>query len=538
MIAYSPMGSGLLTGAMTRERAAGLAADDWRSKSAEFQEPKLSQNLALAERVKAVAERRKVSAGAVAAAWTLQNPAVTGAIIGARNTRQVEEVSSCRFTLDPEELAEIQADLPVRVNLQSIVPLRILFVPFGSEGDVNPLLWLASGMVARGHESSFLITPHYAPLVEERGYRWIPVGTNDDFLRFARDPRVWSRIQGPRMVLKGMLATLPAYRDAMATASRNFDLVVLSSLALGAASMAEAADRPRLTLHMQPALLRSIYECPVFMEELAWLRGAPRSIKRLFFALVDMLFWEPARKRLNRFRREEALPEIRNFFNDALHGAEGVAALFPRWFAPPQPDWPSRVRQFGFPVAHDPRPLSESLERFLSSGEPPVVWTHGSANFDIRHFQMRALEVSRKLNLRCLLISLDPPASLGHTAFHVAHARFEDVFPRCRAVVHHGGIGTMAKCIAAAVPQLIIHVRMTNPIMQTELSDWVSEERFHIAGWTRASLPQPCGSFSNQRSFRAGARIPGASRRDRPLSDVSDWAEQIAAEPSDPARHE
>ena len=109
VIAYSPMGSGLLTGAMTRERAAGLAADDWRSKSAEFQEPKLSQNLALAERVKAVAERREVSAGAVAAAWTLQNPAVTGAIIGARNTRQVEEVfPHTDLTLAPEELAEIQ----------------------------------------------------------------------------------------------------------------------------------------------------------------------------------------------------------------------------------------------------------------------------------------------------------------------------------------------------------------------------------------------------------------------------------------------
>lgn len=109
VIAYSPMGSGLLTGAMTRERAAGLAADDWRSKNAEFQEPKLSQNLALAERVKAVADRRNVSAGAVAAAWTLQNPAVTGAIIGARNTRQVEEVfPHADLTLAPEELAEIQ----------------------------------------------------------------------------------------------------------------------------------------------------------------------------------------------------------------------------------------------------------------------------------------------------------------------------------------------------------------------------------------------------------------------------------------------
>ena len=399
---------------------------------------------------------------------------------------------------------------------------------------MNPLLWLASGMVARGHEASFLITPHYAPLVEERGYRWIPVGTNEDFLRFARDPRVWSRIQGPRMVLEGMLTTLPAYRDAMATASRNFDLVVLSSLALGAASMAEAAHRPRLTLHMQPALLRSIYECPVFMEELAWLRGAPRSIKRLFFALVDMLFWEPARKQLNGFRREIALPDLRNFFNDALHGAEGVAALFPRWFAPPQPDWPPRVRQFGFPVAHNRRPLSESLESFLSSGEPPVVWTHGSANFDIQHFQLRALEVSRKLNLRCLFISLDPPASLGHNAFHVAHARFEDVFPRCSAVVHHGGIGTMAKCIAAAVPQLIIPRSHDQPdnadrIVRLGLGKALSYRRMNAHQLAPALRQLLQSEVISCRCKEFQEQVLATDT----LSDVSDWAEQIAAEPSD-----
>jgi aryl-alcohol dehydrogenase-like predicted oxidoreductase len=108
VIAYSPMGSGLLTGAMTRERAAKLPPDDWRSKNPEFQEPKLSQNLRLAERVKAVAERRGVPAGAVAAAWTLHSPAVTGAIVGARNARQAEEIfSHADLTLTPEEIAEI-----------------------------------------------------------------------------------------------------------------------------------------------------------------------------------------------------------------------------------------------------------------------------------------------------------------------------------------------------------------------------------------------------------------------------------------------
>jgi len=87
VIVYSPMASGLLTGAMTRERAARLPANDWRSRDVEFQEPKLSKNLALVERLRAVGERHGRPPGQVAIAWTLHHPAVTGRISGASETR-------------------------------------------------------------------------------------------------------------------------------------------------------------------------------------------------------------------------------------------------------------------------------------------------------------------------------------------------------------------------------------------------------------------------------------------------------------------
>ena len=337
-------------------------------------------------------------------------------------------------------------------------PLRVLFVPFGSEGDVNPLLWLAEGMAARGHLPTFMITPHYGHLVERRGLPWLPIGTEREFVRFFRDPHLWHKTRGPRTVIQGMLETLPAYGEAFAKAGSQFDLVVLSSLALGAASVAEAVGIPRLTLHMQPALFRSTYECPVFLEELSWLARSPRWAKRVFFKIVDRLLWETPRKTLNRFRSGLSLAPIRDFYLEGFHGAEGVAALFPRWFAPPQSDWPPKARQFGFPLVNSaPRRLSEPLEAFLETGDKPVLWTHGSANFDIRRFQRRALAISRELNLRCLLISLETPEGrCPEGAFHLTHAPFEDLFPRCQAVVHHGGIGTTAKCIAAGVPQFIV----------------------------------------------------------------------------------
>src|SRR5580693_332203 len=92
VIVYSPMASGLLTGAMTRERAANLPKDDWRRNNPEFREPNLSQNLELVERRKKVAGRYAAAPGARAGAWPLRLPAVTGAIVGARNAKQADEV--------------------------------------------------------------------------------------------------------------------------------------------------------------------------------------------------------------------------------------------------------------------------------------------------------------------------------------------------------------------------------------------------------------------------------------------------------------
>src|SRR5947199_1284872 len=109
VIVYSPMASGLLTGAMTRERAASLPNSDWRSRDLEFHEPKLSKNLALVERLRKVGERYGRPPGQVAIAWALQNPAVTGAIVGARNARQVEgNVGAADLQLTDEDIAEIE----------------------------------------------------------------------------------------------------------------------------------------------------------------------------------------------------------------------------------------------------------------------------------------------------------------------------------------------------------------------------------------------------------------------------------------------
>jgi aryl-alcohol dehydrogenase-like predicted oxidoreductase len=110
VIVYSPMGAGLLTGKMTRERVAAMPADDWRRRNPEFQEPKLSRNLELAELLAKIGKRHGRTAGEVAIAWTLNNPAVTAAIVGTRHPGQVSGVAGAlEFRLSPVEIEEIEA---------------------------------------------------------------------------------------------------------------------------------------------------------------------------------------------------------------------------------------------------------------------------------------------------------------------------------------------------------------------------------------------------------------------------------------------
>ncbi len=114
VIVYSPMASGLLTGAMTAERAAGLPENDWRRRNPEFQQPKLAQNLAIAERLQTVAARHGRSAGEAAIAWTLRDPVVTGAIVGARRADQVQGIiGAADFRLSAAEIAEVEGAVPV-----------------------------------------------------------------------------------------------------------------------------------------------------------------------------------------------------------------------------------------------------------------------------------------------------------------------------------------------------------------------------------------------------------------------------------------
>jgi aryl-alcohol dehydrogenase-like predicted oxidoreductase len=108
VICYSPMQSGLLTDSFTAERVSSLAADDWRARASEFQQPNLGRNLALRDALRPIAKRHDTSISSIAVAWTLTWPGVTGAIVGARTPKQVEGwIAAASLELAQQDLDEV-----------------------------------------------------------------------------------------------------------------------------------------------------------------------------------------------------------------------------------------------------------------------------------------------------------------------------------------------------------------------------------------------------------------------------------------------
>jgi UDP:flavonoid glycosyltransferase YjiC (YdhE family) len=166
-------------------------------------------------------------------------------------------------------------------------------------------------------------------------------------------------------------------------------------------------------------------------------------------------------------RAELGLPPVRRLLDEWWHSPERIIALYPPWYASPQPDWPRQLVLTGFPL-FDERGLTEAprpVLDFLDAG-PPIVFTAGSANRHAHAFFAEAIEACRLLGRRGLLVTRyadQLPPTLPDGVLHCSYIPFSEVLPRSAALVHHGGIGTTAQALAAGIPQLVMPMSHDQP---------------------------------------------------------------------------
>jgi rhamnosyltransferase subunit B len=155
------------------------------------------------------------------------------------------------------------------------------------------------------------------------------------------------------------------------------------------------------------------------------------------------------------------LPPVRRLYSHWLRSPQQVIGLFPDWFAAPQPDWPRQARLAGFVRVlpqHEGASLRADLLEFLAQGPPPVVFTAGTGMLHGAHFFLESIQACALSGQRGIVVTpyrQQLPQTLPTNIHYCEHAAFAELFPRASAVVHHGGIGTIAEALAAGAPQLV-----------------------------------------------------------------------------------
>lgn len=348
--------------------------------------------------------------------------------------------------------------------------MTILMMALGSAGDVHPNVGLGLELQRRGHRVVLVAPAVFEDLAARVGLEFVGVGTREAFEAALKNPDLWHPTRAFRVVARGLM--IPAMAEVYSLIERfhrEGDLLVTApATALGARVAQEALGVPLATIHLQPSMMRSVYQNPVFsLPDLSsW---APRFLKRWFFQLVDRWMIDPLLLAdLNGFRARFDLAPVRRVFHEWMHSPDLTLGLFPEWYAPVQPDWPASVQLTGFPL-YDERGARETppeLDAFLLAGEAPVVFTAGSAMMQGARFFQESVEVCKRLGVRGILLAQHPeqiPAQLPATVRHFAYVPFSQVLPRVAALVHHGGIGTTAQALAAGVPQLVVAMAHDQP---------------------------------------------------------------------------
>lgn len=352
---------------------------------------------------------------------------------------------------------------------------RIVFAAFGSLGDLHPYLAVARELQRRGHHPVIATFDGYHDAVEASGVGFAAMrpsmsGFGDPATIMQRLIDAW---RGPEYLVREMF--MPHVRESyedLARACENADLLVTHPLAFAGPLLAQKEGLRWASTVLSPLSLFSAADPPLFPAA-PWLEYA----RRLGVAPYRLALWIPRlmlrawERPLYALREELGLPspgpiaQMEGQYSPALN-----LALFSRALAAPQPDWPGNTVVCGFP-RYDGSPLDAAtqagLDAFLAAGGPPVAFALGSSAVMVAGgFWRHAIETARRLDRRAILVTGAPPEQLGALPGSVRafqYLPYSAVFPRAAAIVHSGGIGTLAQALAAGRPQLIVPVAFDQP---------------------------------------------------------------------------
>jgi len=348
--------------------------------------------------------------------------------------------------------------------------LRIVLSNIGTYGDTNPLIAIALELKRRGHTPVMAVPAVYEPKIRPLGLEFHAVRPDIDPTNTILVEMIYDVKHGTERGLRDFLfpSLRQTYDDLLdaATKPERADLLLLGELNYAGPLVAEVTGIPWASYVLAPLSFFSAFDPPVLPPYPRLARadkavpGFGRVIKRVA-RFVSRKWPEP----IYELRRELGLPKGANPLFDAKHSPSLVLALFSRVLGVEQKDWPEHTLITGF-CYYDAdagnQALPSNLEKFLSEGAPPVVFTLGSAAvLAAGKFYEFSARAAIKLGIRAaMLIGTDPrnrlQTAVPDSICVAEYAPYSELFNRSAMVVHQGGVGTTAQCLRAGKPMLIM----------------------------------------------------------------------------------
>ena len=341
--------------------------------------------------------------------------------------------------------------------------MQIVLLAIGSHGDVLPFLAIGAELRRRKYSVTLAAPASFQDLAVSAGLSFHPLGTRSDFDTVVQDADLWHPRRGPALLLRFMSSLTEEIYDWLASQCRAGDLIVAQPACLAARLAQERHGLSLATVHVAPFLIESRYDPPT-LPGLPLPGFLPARLRHWIGRGADTYVIGPAvLPTFNAFRAKLGLGPVRRL-RYWWNSPDRLLLMFPPWYAPPQKDWPLQAVQVGFGIADrlgDQPSLTPELEAFLQAGSAPLAFTYGSAMRLGSEFFEKAVALCRRMNRRGVLLAPQEgqvPAGLPAEILHQPYAPFSLLLPRCAALIHHGGVGTVAQALAAGIPQLVVPV--------------------------------------------------------------------------------
>jgi rhamnosyltransferase subunit B len=336
--------------------------------------------------------------------------------------------------------------------------MHAVLISIGTDGDIFPYVGLGAALQSRGHTVTVCVSEHYEALAQRHGLGFRPLVSIQENNDLFEHPDFWNPLKTAPLAARWGVRFIRRQYDLISGLMTPETVLVANPGVFAAGIVHEKSRVPWASLILQPGTIPSSI-APPRMPMFDFLARAPRPVWKVFWRALDAVGDMLAGPELNRVRADLGLKPMQRMFQNWLSKQLAIG-MFPNWYGPPQADWPSQIRLVGFPQFDGGLmdTLAPEVLDFCRAGKPPVLFTFGTGMAHSADLFQVALEACAILGARGLFLTKyrnQLPDVLPPDMLHCSFAPFQKLFPLCSAVMHHGGVGTVAKAMAAGIPQLI-----------------------------------------------------------------------------------